>query len=31
MIMAPQQFAEFLTAEKQKWPPLLAAAGLKAE
>ncbi len=30
-IMTPQQFAEFLAAEKQKWPPLLAAAGLKAE
>jgi tripartite-type tricarboxylate transporter receptor subunit TctC len=27
----PQEFAIFLEVERQKWPPLLAAAGLKAE
>jgi tripartite-type tricarboxylate transporter receptor subunit TctC len=27
----PQEFAIFLAAETQKWPPLLAAAGVKAE
>jgi tripartite-type tricarboxylate transporter receptor subunit TctC len=30
-ISTPQQFAEFLAAEVRKWPPLLVAAGLKAE
>ena len=27
----PREFATFLAAEMQKWPPLLAAAGVKAE
>jgi tripartite-type tricarboxylate transporter receptor subunit TctC len=27
----PQEFATFLAAETKKWPPLLAAAGMKAE
>jgi tripartite-type tricarboxylate transporter receptor subunit TctC len=31
MITTPQQFADFLVAEMQKWPPLLRAAGLKPE
>jgi tripartite-type tricarboxylate transporter receptor subunit TctC len=31
MIKTPQEFAAFLAAEKQKWPPLLSAAGFKAE
>ncbi len=30
-ITTPQEFAVFLAAERQKWPPLLKAAGLKAE
>jgi tripartite-type tricarboxylate transporter receptor subunit TctC len=30
-ITTPQQFAEFLAVEVRKWPPLLVAAGLKAE
>jgi tripartite-type tricarboxylate transporter receptor subunit TctC len=30
-ISTPQQFADFLAAEVRKWPPLLVAAGLKAE
>lgn len=30
-ISMPQQFADFLAAEVRKWPPLLVAAGLKAE
>jgi len=31
MIKSPQEFAVFLAAEQQKWPPLLRAAGLKPE
>jgi tripartite-type tricarboxylate transporter receptor subunit TctC len=31
MHATPQEFATFLAAETQKWPPLLAAAGVKAE
>ncbi len=31
MIKTPQEFVVFLAAEKQKWPPLLRAAGLKPE
>jgi tripartite-type tricarboxylate transporter receptor subunit TctC len=31
MITTPQEFAAFLAVEVQKWPPLLRAAGLKAE
>jgi tripartite-type tricarboxylate transporter receptor subunit TctC len=30
-ITTPAQFADFLAAEVRKWPPLLVAAGLKAE
>jgi tripartite-type tricarboxylate transporter receptor subunit TctC len=30
-IMTPGEFAGFLEAERRKWPPLLKAAGLKAE
>jgi tripartite-type tricarboxylate transporter receptor subunit TctC len=30
-ITSPEQFAMFLAAEKDKWPPLLRAADLKAE
>ena len=29
-ITTPQEFAAFLAIEKQKWPPLVIAAGLKA-
>jgi tripartite-type tricarboxylate transporter receptor subunit TctC len=28
-VTTPQEFAAFLAAEMQKWPPLLRAAGLK--
>jgi|SRR5262245_31154045 len=31
MITSPQEFAAFLAVEARKWPPLLRAAGLKAE
>ena len=27
----PAEFARFLEAEREKWPPLLKAAGLKPE
>ena len=30
-IKTPQQFADFIAVEVKKWPPLLQAAGLKAE
>ena len=30
-ITTPQEFDAFLATEKQKWPPLLRAAGIKAE
>jgi tripartite-type tricarboxylate transporter receptor subunit TctC len=30
-MMTPAEFAGFLEAERQKWPPLLKAAGLKGE
>ena len=30
-MMTPGEFAGFLEAERQKWPPLLKAAGLKAQ
>jgi tripartite-type tricarboxylate transporter receptor subunit TctC len=31
MITTPQEFADFLAVEMQKWPPLLRAAGVKPE
>jgi tripartite-type tricarboxylate transporter receptor subunit TctC len=31
MSATPQEFTAFLAAEAQKWPPLLTAAGMKAE
>ena len=31
MAMTPEQFAAFIAVELKKWPPLLQAAGLKAE
>jgi tripartite-type tricarboxylate transporter receptor subunit TctC len=31
MVATPQEFAAFLEAETRKWPPLLAAAGVKGE
>jgi tripartite-type tricarboxylate transporter receptor subunit TctC len=31
MSTTPQEFATFIAAETTKWPPLLAAAGMKAE
>ena len=31
MPATPQEFATFLAAETKKWPPLLAAAGMKGE
>jgi tripartite-type tricarboxylate transporter receptor subunit TctC len=30
-MMMPGEFADFLEVERQKWPPLLDAAGLKAQ
>jgi tripartite-type tricarboxylate transporter receptor subunit TctC len=30
-VTTPQQFAAFLTVEMQKWPPIVKAAGLKAD
>src|ERR1044071_7933528 len=30
-ITTPEEFASFLAAELKKWPPLLRAAGLKAQ
>src|SRR5262249_41648147 len=30
-ITTPREFAKFIAAEVKKWPPLLQAAGLKAE
>ena len=31
MVTSPEQFAAFIAVELNKWPPLLQAAGLKAE
>ena len=31
MVTTPEQFAAFIAVELKKWPPLLQAAGLKAE
>jgi tripartite-type tricarboxylate transporter receptor subunit TctC len=30
-ITTPEEFAKFIAVEVKKWPPLLQAAGLKAE
>jgi len=30
-VMSPQDFAVFLAAEKEKWPPIVRAAGLRVE
>jgi tripartite-type tricarboxylate transporter receptor subunit TctC len=31
MVTTPEQFGAFIANELRKWPPLLQAAGLKAE
>jgi len=31
MIMSPQEFAAFLTAQAQKWPPVIKAANIQLQ